>query len=608
MKKYLVLLIVIFSVTACEYKLEEENFVKIVPPDSTRQFSLNLGDQSDTVYVFMTSSVHYNFNTDGLKVISLKFSMDDKTWERTSAEGTIDISPNNFTEGFHKLTAELYTNSGSGSIADLSNAEGYYVKKEWTVLVQVLNAPNLTMYENISENGFLKITWDKCDQLNFDSYIITLPDYSKHIIADKDSNFFVDTMYVCGEQNYKLTCVVLADKNSISNTEFTVNNVVPEILFEEKGLDSLKVFWKSPKYKCKYYLEEQYFTYTTLLNNSTETSITIAHPGFSTPKFNFSVKPFNSKFSSYDCYASRTFYINKFANFGYPGYSQLINYAYSKTESVLYACSYDSLASFNTNNRMISKVNLGGNSSNKSYISCPTNSSKVGVLHDNKAFIFDNKDLNNPSTVTLPTTFNYINFTDNNKIIFAGYSSSYGTTDKIQILDVASMSFSFSYNFNVNSGRIFSSKDGKYLAYLSGKDSLFMYEIQSNSLSLKFSYYSFGLNQTPFAFNDYDPSKFFVKKYTSNKVEMRNCADNSFVSQVDLTTNSHNINTIIFYNTDPVTGYLFVMNSGFDYLVLDMNNGIVKSDIKSDFYVSAKLYNNKIYTEELRMLNIINKL
>jgi hypothetical protein len=575
--------------------LTEEYLSDVEPPSANRVMNLELSEQSDTISIYTLTRINYSFNADGLKIHLIKFSLGSQGWNMTGSAGTIEIDPRYYQEGYYKLNVEIYTNTGTGSIGDILGYEGYYATHVWTIRV-IKSSSDLILSANKTDNGFLKLEWEKYDQPNFVSYVLRLPDSEEITITDPDKNFFIDTTYVCGWALYEVTCNVYGGPDYSSSDQLVINEYIDDIYFTAKDLDSLTIFWNRLKYNCLYTLEMG----QEIHENTSDTSITIPHPGFTESSVSLHIKTVNG--GSTACFLYKD--LDLFEKLGVPGIWKN-KFTYNLIEDVVYAYASETITSYDKLNNKISNISLDPvTHSYYSYLSSQSNSSKIAALFKDRVFIFADSQLKSPLEIPVDQDFNYLKYTDNDKIIIGKQGrGNLGEwyINKAVIIDLETMGETiqeFDYD-----GRIRSSKDGKFMAFLS-YDTIYMYEIQDDSIILKYSFNHLILPYTTvFEFNDYDPTTFFINRHSDNILEMRSCEDNSVISQID-----YGLPTDIYHlkinNVDPVSGYLFITVNESVYKVLDMQNGLVKYIIGTKQYLNANLFNNKIFTTDMNVVCI----
>ena len=194
--RLLLALLFVHGINGCEYDLSKENFIDIQKPSGTHKFDLSLLKEEDTIKVFNQTEFTYNINTYGLKIHKAGFELNNKTWSVFSEKGSFSIAPNDYPAGFDTLSLTIITNSGTGSVSDVVGAEGYIVEKKWLLLIDGRPSEKITATNSITEVGFMKISWPKCEQYNFQAYelqgAVNGRGISK-IITDVDSTYYVDS-------------------------------------------------------------------------------------------------------------------------------------------------------------------------------------------------------------------------------------------------------------------------------------------------------------------------------------------------------------------------------------------------------------------------------
>lgn len=586
---------------SCEFPLEKEYFREIEEPAPSHPITLELSEETDTILLFQKTEISYNFDTKGLDIIAVRFTMEEKSWEFYTAKGSFTLDPKYYSDGFHELHAELFTNSGSGSIADIAGGEGYYATRTWTVRIGGEDAPILQMRNSMTEEGYLKVEWDKCSQPNFSYYYLTLPDYSVHRITDPDSTVIIDKKFVGGTKKYSLMCVVAGATVNESLSELTVSAPIPQLFFEDRAPDSLLLYWHHPENPdCAFFIQEGV---NTLALNYTDTSLMVSYPGFKNISYRLISYHTNDDLtSSYACSSGRTYSLERLVA---GGSLQELRYTYNTIEKALYAFTEDSLFTFDQQFKRINGIRIETSVPGvwPAFSSAPK-SPGICVLNNDELLYFPYRDLYEQYNIPLGSSFNNVTLTGERILVSDSYYG-IGPNDSLVIIDSATRKPILRHEFGTE-GKIVASPDGRYIAYLSDDDQFSMYEVQDGSLLLKYTKPCFAATGIPFAFDAADTSRFYIKPYTKRVIEMRSCEDYSLYSSMDMAAITNSNGTIVFFNTDPVSGYLFISYGGNFYYVLDMEREEVKLKIPCEYSYQARLFDNRIYSKDKKFLDVAN--
>lgn len=255
--RILITFFILAAISGCDYDLDQENFKVVQPPSETYRFDLNLSSESDTIRVFNTTEFNYNINTYGLDIIKGHFSLKAKKWDIFSGTGKFTIAPLDYPAGYDTLSLTVYTNSGTGSIAEHFGAEGYLAEKRWLYLIDGRPGPVITASKSITNDRFLKIIWPECKQYNFQAYELTGSSNSvifSITIKKADINYYIDSCFIGGTANYRVSSRVITNNQHTWGNTFYVEEPYPVLQFEDMGTDSLMVFWNRSKYNAKYRL------------------------------------------------------------------------------------------------------------------------------------------------------------------------------------------------------------------------------------------------------------------------------------------------------------------------------------------------------------------
>ena len=391
----LIILMVVFY--GCEYNLTKENFLELQPPSDTRIFSLNLIPIGDTIKIFKKTDLTYNFNSNGLDISKANFRLQDKTWNFYSDKGSLSIDPLDYKVGYDTLTLAIYLKSGTGSIADNIGAEGYYLQKKWIVLMDGRPAPALTATKSITKDGFLKIEWPKCDQLNFVAYEIEASSGSRSIqrtIKDANKTFYVDSLYVGG--NYTVRISTKVEGNFTWGKILELHEDPLQIKIKEIGFDSLQISWNKSPYKAKYRLSRNYNN-PLYFNSSDDTICTIAQIGFGNwADFDLCTRSQNQQGWTDLSYAGEVSSIKRYYMGNFLVGANWPEFGYNFIEKALYSNLYDEMQCFDIKTYSLATSVRVDNLIYEGLYSCPTNSTKVAAISLSNIHIFKNKKFEDP--------------------------------------------------------------------------------------------------------------------------------------------------------------------------------------------------------------------
>ncbi|MBZ0241696.1 MAG: hypothetical protein K8F24_00650, partial [Bacteroidales bacterium] len=154
----LILLLVTIYIGSCTYKSDEYYSPPTNPnPDSPDLQIVSLNLDEDTVFIYWDKDVVFDFKTDNQKVHGVRFILDgDEYYTKDNNSGSFSFTYLMMSHGINSLVVEVYTETGSGSLADELGYEQFMFSREWVVEVY---RPYTDEYRFYVENGFLKLSW-----------------------------------------------------------------------------------------------------------------------------------------------------------------------------------------------------------------------------------------------------------------------------------------------------------------------------------------------------------------------------------------------------------------------------------------------------------------
>ncbi len=236
---------------SCETNFEPsgENFIEIdTSQDIRASVFLSHPDTLGLLIIEDQIDITYSLDIGSLRIYEVKIFLDSLPLHTgNSTSGTFYYDPNQFSDGFHTLRIDFITSSGSGSLADISGAEGFQIYQEWGV-INISNAtPDpLEVLRVYPSRGQLQIEWEKYDRLNFGSYEL-LSSRALGATHWPEDTTFIDPYYIGGEISYRVQITTSA--GSTLGPRFTYSSPVPGLIgFEQVEPNSIKLRWS----KCAF--------------------------------------------------------------------------------------------------------------------------------------------------------------------------------------------------------------------------------------------------------------------------------------------------------------------------------------------------------------------
>ncbi len=587
--RFLIWILILLSFSGCEYQLDKVNFRDLKKPSDLHQFDLNLVAQDDTIRIFTRTEFTCNFNTYGLEVRKGEFSLQGTSWGVYSEKAKFTVSPENFYPGYDTLTLVLITSSGSGSLADILEAEGYKVVRKWLVLVDGRPAPIITATKSITPEGFLRISWPKCEQYNFQYYSFRgWPEMGtgsiSKTITDPGQNYYIDSCFAGGKSDYRVDSKVYGDNMFSYGNQLYLDEPYPLLSFIELGVDSLRVAWNKSPYSVTYKLMRNDLGQDSIIFQShTDTSYTMANPGFGQRaqfKLSTSSRYESPNSKNYTLYDYKNYVLGKGIAGNWP------DYAYNRFDKVLYTSTYDDMECFDIETLSLQKSKYLKNLIYQSVYSCPTNSAKVAAITADSIYVFADKSLQNPAKIPYDCwgySIEHFYLTDNDLIAIE-------KPNKYELIRISDKQLMATINLSdyPTSGRsacISTSRKGEY-ACMATPNGINLFKIENGSVS---TLYTDTRVYRSALFNVNTDGQLLLTFYENNTLEVRNASDFSLVRTITLPTNAE-----VLRNIDPESGYLLLTD--FEYMyVLDLSNSKILFKVRSTDF-KPKLYGNKLFS------------
>jgi hypothetical protein len=162
--RYLKLLFLLLFITSCSFEFEKDYVnEKIVAVNSN--FDIQLINFNEGVVLREPTTLSFNdINRVNERLIEIQFFIDEvPVFETNELTGNFTIDTDIYEQGNHKLEVVYTFFSGSGSLADLTNQEGFIARKEYNFIVdKSLRAP-IDIIEVKNIDGSVYVYWNKDD-------------------------------------------------------------------------------------------------------------------------------------------------------------------------------------------------------------------------------------------------------------------------------------------------------------------------------------------------------------------------------------------------------------------------------------------------------------
>jgi hypothetical protein len=217
--RYCHLIPIIFCLPAafssCEYLPADEAATTVIDVPEPPLVELDMDDLPDTIGLYHFTDYYFIFNAGGLRMLDYEVTLDDHFLfhETQGSLFHFAINPDEFGNGVYNLRIKIDVASGSNSLADRLDAEGYEYTWDLTVIID-LDPPEKMSIKSIGlEDGRLKVSWEKYPRFNFNKYtlvkrIIAFDGSTYYdpyvIITDQDTTTYYHDNFVGGEVEFRL--------------------------------------------------------------------------------------------------------------------------------------------------------------------------------------------------------------------------------------------------------------------------------------------------------------------------------------------------------------------------------------------------------------------
>jgi hypothetical protein len=595
-KNFILVVLVFCMFFSCDYQSNKEYIQEIEPPSPITEININLFPAGDTLELFQALNLMYQFDAGGRKFYEGYFELGNKKWLLTNQEGQIALKPEDLEPGYHRLLLRAYYKSGSGSVADIAGVETILAETQWVVVSDHRVAPALALSFYKNDKGLLTLTWEPCQQYNFEQYELkrrgALP-WLTFIIDDPNQTHFTDSCFFGTEATYTLFAKVKGYQSlgHGNNSFIRVETELPKMSIEPLGLDSLRISWNKTEYAARHTLvRANRFPQIVYLESSVDTSVVVASPEFGNwNTFELSTKAF---FNS-TCGISRS---TDEKNYGIGqsllGYFR--NYVYNFQDNIIYLLESDQVVAYNFETMdIISRIAIQ-NIGYYGQFASSLNINSLAVTGEFHIYVFPDQHLVNPDIIYLGggRSGYHIFLTDHNElaITVGNEFRLYNTKNQKLITSFDIVEFPY-YSRWAGMGI---SLDAGY-AGIATHNGIWLYQRINNQYE---PIYHDQNNYRSILFHPTDPSRVYVSSSHEPGVIQYRLPGFTPEKYWEFP------NPCLICNIDPHTGFMLVKNTAAGKLhVLNLDTGQILLSINSSDY-SPRLFNNRLLSENGIMLDI----
>lgn len=595
--KLKVFISLIFSISifiSCIYEPEGLGQTGAKYPDSQVPMDITLSPDKDSLIIYGNTNITFNVNSFGLKCSGVRLEYLSKSQEYYSSSGSFTLEP--VTEGqWMDLKASIYLKTGSGSIADLLDAENYMGTKTWKIKYISFYNYSIPIYQRINKDSCLEVYWIKPNDIPLSNVSFTGIPFTKQ---KADTMFYVDTTFYGGNKYVELY-YKLPGQSYNKSSYLSINYPYPEISVQQISFDSCRISWPSSKLRWKYILNKGGASSVYVGNKN---SFTDANPLLGTT-CSYSLRILKSSAKSNFDYLANSYSVSYQI-----GYNAPTPLCYNQSTNEIYG----GMRSYQDNMFGVYTFPFNASSPSPVYdcnlIDCNTNGSIVAFqssLSSSEIKVYKNKFLS-PLTIYGERYYsNYLQVADDGSVgYFTNVTGKRKYTVKNYGSDLSWQEFSFYPHFNDSTGDIYMCdmilmKSGKYLCCRGDYD-FYIYDI-SDHLQAKVVYTAPHDSYNRMAEIPNQQNQIVIG--ANDGIEIRTIPDFKLIKKYNDTASS-----VLIMNIDPVSGLLLTFKEGYFCIVnIETMKEVYRIKAASGNEYKARLYNNHLFFKS-RVIDLTSKL
>ncbi len=612
---FLLSLVAVAVLSSCNFSPDGDYFRELDKEGTPPYIEVELNFDTDTLYICNNEWIEFHYTRNGDQVNWARFIVDgEETSPNDEQHGGLEpywYFPG-FTPGIHTLSLQLFTQSGTGSVADHVGAEGFLMQKDWVLKVVDDYEMGASIVDTSFQNGLLKLRWKEYKGLNFENYKVykyvqptALPDQLVATITDQHQTSVTDPNYH-GENSIYYVRV----NDRYRGNSLQIEGPLPELSATNNAEGNIVLHWEKPPFWAAlkgYRIMEDDISWTNsgfeplyLIGDALVDSFVITDPCFAY-KYNLWLQ-FDPKGTVYLENWTRpidlAMKVTASSGFSSPKFV----YGRSGVENCIYLSNYQNMDVFNTElNQIVETFQLPpfGN-----FEVSPGNKYLVASVHDlSQLYFLDLKDPGNHKAIDFSGQVPYIEhiatIADNGTgIVLSGQNIMLYDYIAEEIIAEGKLEYNGLYQH-------FISEDGKYFCFKNYGGFEF-FQLKNNQIVAMEELNKTGGNSIFADFLTGEKAK--LVRLRDQKIELIDCATQSTLHQWDVAAN---VETEV-YHIDKATNQLF-LREGDNFVLLNTETGIrtllAKTHKSNELSRWGIKYNNgQILWQEGKRLDVRDKL
>lgn len=241
--------VILFILFSCEYEPKGEYKTEVTPVNEAPALYVQFNFETDTIIVPSLSYVSLEYSTNDPLVRYGYFELDNKQLGRVFSYNGIcrfQFNPELYrTDVPYALKIEFFRSSGSGSLADKYNQEGFLYSKDFVLIFTNQTDFLPKIIRPVFEDGSLKMRWEKFHGIGFKKYHVFNGDYKIAEITDQNTISCFDPSFI-GYGAFRV--VVETDYGTFSSSVYDFDDIRLSAEGSKISDNELLIRWNKNKY------------------------------------------------------------------------------------------------------------------------------------------------------------------------------------------------------------------------------------------------------------------------------------------------------------------------------------------------------------------------